>query len=591
MSDQTGAYNLYAAELMIEELVRCGVEQFCLSPGARCTPLTIAVADHPTAERRIFHDERAAAYHALGYARATGRAAVLICTSGTAAANYLPAVVEASMDMVPMILLTADRPPELRDCGANQAIDQQNLYGHYTRWYFDVPCPDKHVPPESILTMIDQAVHRAHSSPAGPVHLNCMFREPLLPNPHTDIALSDSPALATWRGRQRPFTIYEPRQTVLSDDQLKHASDIIDSAASGLLVVGRLSNDTERTAVERFARHLGWPVLPDILSGLRLGAECDAVIPYYDLLLQSVDAWKIAHPAVALHLGGRVVSKRLMTFLKAACFDEQLHVADHPYRHDWQHMVTRRLECSPVAFCEAVTPLVTTAGEFELKRQLRQASAQVGAIVQRTTEGGRDLSEPGIARLISQNIPEDAGLFVANSLSIRLMDSCADLTRKSVTQTPPVACNRGASGIDGTIATAAGYAVGLARPVTLLLGDLALLHDLNSLAIVRSLEYPMTIVLINNDGGGIFSLLPVAEREDIFEKYFATPHGLTFASSAKQFGLEYHTPTTPDEFVECYRRAVGSKRSALIEARTNREGTRDLYRKLLDEAAQTIPES
>ncbi len=591
MSDQTGVYNLYAGELMIEELVRCGVEQFCLSPGARCTPLTIAAADHPTAERGIFHDERAAAYHALGYARATGRAAALICTSGTAAANYLPAVVEASMDMVPMILLTADRPPELRDCGANQAIDQQNLYGQYTRWHFDVPCPEKNVPPESILTMIDQAVHRAHSSPAGPVHLNCMFREPLLPDTHTDSALSDSPALATWRGRQRAFTTYEPRQFALNDDQLKRASDIIDSAASGLLVVGRLSNDTERTAVERFAQRLGWPVLPDILSGLRLGTDTDNIIPYYDLLLQSVDQWKVARPAVALHLGGRVVSKRLMAFLKAARFDELLHVADHPYRHDWQHMVTHRLECSPVAFCEAVTPLVTTAGEFDLTKQLRQASVRVASIVQRTIEGGHDFSEPGIARVISQNIPDNTGLFVGNSLSIRLMDSFADFTKKSVTQTPLVACNRGASGIDGTIATAAGYAVGLARPVTLLLGDLALLHDLNSLAIVRSLEYPMTMVLINNDGGGIFSFLPVAERESIFEEYFATPHGLTFASSAEQFGLEYHTPTTPDEFVECYRRTVGSERPALIEVRTNREGTRDLYRKLLDETAQTIPES
>jgi len=591
MSDQTGAYNLYAGELMVEELVRCGVGQFCLSPGARCTPLTIAVADHPTAKRRIFHDERAAAYHALGYARATGRAAVLICTSGTAAANYLPAVVEASTDMVPMILLTADRPPELRDCGANQSIDQLNLYGHHTRWHFDVPCPDKNVPPESILTMIDQAVHRAHSSPAGPVHLNCMFREPLLPDPHTDIALSDTPALATWRDRQRPLTTYEQRQAVLSDDQLKRVSDIINSAASGLLVVGRLSNDTERTAVERFARRLGWPVLPDISSGLRLGADADNIIPYYDLLLQSVDAWKIARPAVALHLGGRLVSKRLMTFLKTASFDELLHVADHPYRHDWQHMVTHRLECSPATFCETVTPHVSTAPSHEFGSRLQDASDKIDSIVQRTTEGGRDLNEPGIARLISQNIPDDTGLFVGNSLPIRLMDSFADFTRKPVTQTPPVACNRGASGIDGTIAAAAGYAVGLKRPVTLLLGDLALLHDLNSLAIVRSLEYPMTIVLINNDGGGIFSLLPVAEREDIFEKYFATPHGLTFASSAKQFGLEYHAPTTPDEFVECYRRAVGSARPALIEVRTNREGTRDLYRKLLDEAAQTNPGS
>ena len=176
MSDQTGVYNLYAGELMIEELVRCGVEQFCLSPGARCTPLTIAVADHSTAERRIFHDERAAAYHALGYARATGRAAALICTSGTAAANYLPAVVEASMDMVPMILLTADRPPELIDTGANQTMRQEQFFGGFAAWYFDLPCPNVEIAPEFVLTTVDQAVYR---SIGGPVHINCRYREPL----------------------------------------------------------------------------------------------------------------------------------------------------------------------------------------------------------------------------------------------------------------------------------------------------------------------------------------------------------------------------------------------------------------------------
>jgi len=588
MSAQTGDSNLFVGKLMIEELFRCGVDYFCLSPGARCTPLTVAAARHPTARRRVFNDERAAAYHALGYARATGRAAALICTSGTAAANYLPAVVEASMDMLPMMMLTTDRPPELRDCGANQVIHQPGLYERYVRWQFDLPCPDDNIPPEFVLTTVDQAVHRAHSGPAGPVHLNCMFREPLVPDNGGDDNRPDNPELARWRSRRQPFTLYEPRQSMLTDDHLDQVSAIMNSAASGLLVVGRLAKDSERTAVARLAQHLGWPVLPDILSGLRLGADTDNVIPYCDLLLQSVKPWTIDRPAVVLHLGGRVVSKRLVTFLKAASFDEYIHVADHPFRHDWQHMVTHRMEGSPAQFCDAVAPLVSPAGESRLLKQLRSASERFRAVVQRTMEVGDTLSDAGIARAVAADTPASHGLFVANSLPIRILDSFADFKPQSATRTPLAACNRGASGIDGTIAAASGYAVGLARPVTLIIGDLAFLHDLNSLSIVRSIAHPLTIVLINNDGGGLFSLLPIADCRDVFEKYFATPHGLKFAASAEQFGIDYHAPKTSEEFATCYRQAVLAEHPTLIEVATHRETTRDLYHNLLTAARQIV---
>ncbi|MDH4034729.1 MAG: 2-succinyl-5-enolpyruvyl-6-hydroxy-3-cyclohexene-1-carboxylic-acid synthase, partial [candidate division Zixibacteria bacterium] len=546
--------------------------------------------ENPTVSKQLFHDERAAAFHALGYARAGGKPAALICTSGTAAANYLPAVVEASMDMVPMLLLTADRPPELRDCGANQAIKQIGIFGDYTRWQFDMPCPDESIPPEFVLTTIDQAVHRATDSPCGPVHLNCMFREPFLPLESADESISDNSAITGWRAQQQPITRYEQRRSALSGDQAAEVSDIIKTAASGLLIAGRLNDRSERLAVAALAQKLGWPLLPDISSGLRLGADCETVIPYYDLLLQSTDLWKIARPSVVVHLGGRVVSKRLSAFLKEAQFDEFLHVADHPHRQDWQHQVTRRYQCTPDSFCEALTPLVTCSSESGFQKHLRSVSKRVGKLVERIIDEDDAPAEPGLARLISQHLPPNSGLFLANSLSIRLMDSFADFAQYSISDAPLPGCNRGASGIDGTIASATGYAAGLDRPATLLIGDLAFLHDLNSLAIVGKLKHPLTIVLINNDGGGIFSMLPIAHKREVFEPYFAAPHGLNFAASAEQFGLSYRAPAKSEEFVQCYRDAINSTPSTLIEVKTDRNKTRELYTRILEATGKTVAE-
>jgi len=590
MPASTGERNLTVAGLMIEELVRCGADYFCLSPGSRCTPLTVAAARQRSARRTVLHDERAAGYQAVGYARATGQPAVLICTSGTAAANYLPAVVEASMDRLPMILLTADRPPELQDCGANQAIGQAGLYGRYVRRRFDLPCPDDNAPAEYFLTTVDQAAYAARRSPAGPVHINCMFREPFLPEIDAPDILAAFPGLSRWRDGSRPFTSYEEAQHAPDDDLLSLVSGIVKSADTGVLLVGRLGSNSERIAVERLARQLNWPVLADITSGLRLGADINTVVPHYDLLLQSVEPWALERPFVVLHLGGGIVSKRLMVFLKAARPDEYVHVAGHPFRDDWQHLVTQRLECHPVAFCDAVAPHVASAEPSKFAVQLCQAADTLGRSLDQKLADHDGLSEPTVARLIAENTPGSSGLFVANSLPVRLLDSFAGFKMRPLSETPLLACNRGASGIDGTVATASGYSVGLARPVTILIGDLALLHDLNSLSIVRTLPHPMTIVLINNDGGGIFSLLPVADRTDLFEPYFATPHGLTFETSARQFGLEYFAPGTPDDLVADYRQALKSARSSLIELTTSRRATRDLYSHLLEAASQAVAE-
>ena len=255
---------------MIEELVRNGVSSFCISPGSRSTPLAAAAARHPGARTVVHYDERGASFFALGQARGSGRPAVMICTSGTAVANCLPAVVEASMDMIPLIVLTADRPPELRDTGANQTIDQSQLFGNHVLWQADLPCPDDKLDPTYRLTTIDQAVYRAQNMPAGPVHLNCMFREPLEPLPSDDCRAVLSESIENWKAGSKPYTNYASPIVTPDTDTLKEYAGIINDASCGLLLVGSLHSEKDSQAVRLLSKHLGWPTLPDIRSGLRL---------------------------------------------------------------------------------------------------------------------------------------------------------------------------------------------------------------------------------------------------------------------------------------------------------------------------------
>ncbi|MGA1865063.1 MAG: 2-succinyl-5-enolpyruvyl-6-hydroxy-3-cyclohexene-1-carboxylic-acid synthase, partial [bacterium] len=262
--------NILWSSLIVEELVRNKVTCFCISPGSRSASLTVSAARNVKAKPTVFYDERGAAFYALGYAKATGNPAALICTSGTAVANYYPAIIEASMDRIPLIVLTADRPPELLETGANQAIRQPDIYGEYVRWQFNLPCPDDEIPPSMVLTTIDQLVYKARRSPAGPVHLNCMFREPLAP-----VSKKINPGyqkkILSWQGSDTPFTTLSKPALTPDKETINRMVEIISSARRGLLVAGRLNTKEEIEAVKRLSVRLKWPVYPDIASGLRIG--------------------------------------------------------------------------------------------------------------------------------------------------------------------------------------------------------------------------------------------------------------------------------------------------------------------------------
>ena len=570
--------NILWGSLLVEELVRNGINYFCLSPGSRSTPLAVAVARHPKAGSIVIYDERAAAFHALGYSRATGKPAVLICTSGTAAANYFPAIVEASLDLIPMIVLSADRPPEKIDTGANQTIRQSKIYGDYVRWFFDLPCPCPEIPPQMVLTTINHALYKSLAQPAGPVHLNCQFREPLVPV-KKKIPTDYLRALDPWLPRSDPYTRYS-HSTMLPAEQIQdNLLKMIRKTRKGLLVIGRLHTDEEKQAVRTFSRKLGWPVFTDILSGQRLGNGSEDLLPYFDLMLLADRLHQKFQPDTILHLGDQPASKRYLQFVDNNPPRNYISLVPHSFRSDPTHRVTWRVETNLAEFCKKFSSAVSPVIDRKWSGFLNKCSHSIGRFLDTQLKKNGQLNEPAIARLISQLIPKEHSLFLASSLPIREVDMFADPHGHPVS----ISANRGVSGIDGTIASALGYACGRKKPLTLLIGDLAFLHDLNSLSLIAAQKIPITVVLVNNQGGGIFSFLPIADFREVFEPFFGTPHNFSFAATARQFGLAYRLPGDIREFETFYRQAVRSRKSSLIEVQTVRQENVDFHSRLFDQ--------
>ncbi len=584
MSEATGTprLNRLWAGLLVEELVRCGVDFFCVAPGSRSTPLVAAIAENPRARSRIHYDERGTSFAALGYARATGKPAAWVTTSGTAVANGRPAVAEAATDNVPMLLLTADRPPELRQTGANQTIVQPGIFGEYVRWSFDMPAPDAAIDPAMVLTTADQAVHRTLRAPRGPVHLNLMFREPFLSEPGLETEDELPAHLAGWRESEGPYTRYAATKPAMDEAEAGRLWSDLRRVERGIVVAGRLTSREQGEAALGLAEALGWPLLPDIGSQVRLGARSENLAAHYDLLLGSERFAEAHMPEAALHLGGPSVSKRLQQFLSRR--HPRLHavVREDPSRLDPNHRTTHRIEADVVDFCASLTASERRTSPSSWTASWRDASEKAGGYLERRFSESGELTEPIVARLVSRHIPDGHGLVVASSMPIRDMDAFAASDGAAI----PVAANRGASGIDGTVATAAGFAHGLQSPVTLLIGDLALLHDLNSLAMLRDL--PAVIVVLNNNGGGIFEFLPVSQHKEFFEPYFGTPQDVSFEHAAAMFGLAYAHPHTVAEFTESHEAALARNTPTLIEVQTDRGENTELHRNILREVSGAV---
>ncbi len=555
--------------VVLEELHRLGVREVLLAPGSRSTPLVRAAARHDGLFVTIRVDERGMAFHALGIAKGSGRPVAVITTSGTAVANLLPAVVEASMDDIPLILLTADRPPELHGVGANQSIPQESIFQPFLRHQVTLPAQDPRPDLAAILSTVDKAHTLATGRRPGPVQINCQFREPLAPD-EADYDRTCLEDVAAWQQGQRPF---EGRHT--DDATLQDIGDLaatLRGATRGLLVLGTARTVATRRLLRTLTGRLGWPTHADLRSGLRFGHE--GIQAHLDHGLAGYE------PDVILQVGGRVISKRLQVTLQAMTPKHYVLLDPTIGRPDATMAVTEHRR-EPVA--AVLAALLDHLPDTSPPAPVAEADARAERALTRALDEGPSLSEAYVARQITRTLPADEGLFCSNSLPVRLVQDHGVVRNTALR----VTANRGASGIDGIVSSAIGFAEGIERPTTLLIGDLALLHDLNGLGCLSWARQPLTIVLLNNGGGGIFSLLPVAKHEELLRPYLETPHGLTFEAGARQFGLRHFDATTKDEFVDAWNTARAFGESAMIEVHTQIPETAQTLRDLDELLART----
>ena len=573
------------------ELARSGVRTVCISPGSRSTPLTVGCAEHDDLETVSALDERSAAYFALGRARRTGEVTPLISTSGTAAANYHPAVIEASQGRVPLLLLTADRPPELRDSGANQTVDQEKLFGDAVRWYKDLPEPaSRERVLRSLRTDIGRAVGAAGGAggppsrpPAGPVHLNVPFRKPLEPTRvEGDVPADLSRLAAMGRGEDTPFVSRTVGHPQLDDQDLRKLAEEV-AVDRGLIVAGPADPPgLTADSVAAFSHATGFPILADPLSGLRFGGHTRAapVIGGYDSYVNTAVTESWPDPEVVVRLGASPTSKPLRNYL-AGTDSRQLVVDPAGAWREAEFTATDLVVADPDRLCGHLSQIVRSGGSADWRNRWVGADSAHAAV---TDDHADALFEGGILADVISGLPDPATLVVSNSMPVRDLDRFGTADTKSITTVG----NRGASGIDGIVSTALGAAHGTTDDVTLVIGDLAYYHDMNGLAAIRRADVDATIVLLNNDGGGIFHMLPIESFEPPFTSQFKTPHGIEFEPTGELYGFDYQRVDSRESFREAYAEAVSADGSQVIEVETDAEASHELREELQAEMVDRL---
>src|SRR5580692_8911713 len=626
MTPTTDTYSLLRA--FVDELARCGMRAACTSPGSRCAPLVLSLAREPRLRCFSHVDERCAGFFALGLAKASGLPVAVACTSGTACAELLPAVIEAHEARVPLLLLTADRPAELRENGAGQAIDQLKLFGGAAKWFFEVGVHDAGVEQlRWMRTLACRAYWTALEGRPGAVHLNFPLREPLV--------IEEQPPLEqSGRADGRPYVARMP--SALSPATADAArvgdtllSELVLRTHRGVVVAGRDERQTGLgAAAAAFAAAAGWPLLADPLSGARRG---DAAIAHYDALLRDDAFVTSLVPDLILRVGDLPVSKPLRTWLAGLADVRQVALDPERAWQDPASVVSDSLALDPTAALNqladarklpsAPTPLAkltlaaSDADQAPASTEEdwlaswrsadeRAAEAILGAL------GAEPLSEPAVAAELGVLLAEQATLFVASSMPVRDIE-----TFWPVRPDPPrVLCNRGANGIDGTVSSAFGASAAGSGPVVLLIGDVALAYDIGGLLAATRLALKLTIVLLDNNGGGIFDFLPVAATpmartagsevsvvepgedspaapgdEDIYTRHIATPTGLDFAAAAGLYGLEHQQVATAVELRAALEHALSRDAgSTIIQVRTDRAQNVELHRHIWRAVSRAI---
>ena len=581
---------------IVDELVRSGVRDVVICPGSRSTPMALALRSEPRLHCWVHIDERAGAFFALGAAKASRRPTAILVTSGTAAAELAPALVEAHEGRVPLLALTADRPAELRDRGAPQAIDQDHLYGRFAKWYAELPVPDDGALAEShVRGIVRRAVATAATAPAGPVHLNLPYREPLVPSGDLgalDVAGGGPDTGAVDGGGARTLA----GRRVLDDEALADLGRRIAGARRGVIVCGPMDVPGFGAAVAGLAAATDYPVIADALANVRFGPhDRSRIIARADALFR-VAAFAEAHePDLILRFGGTPTSKALLGWL-AATRATQLVVDDGGWNEPTGRLVTMvqaepaRLAMDLAGHLERQGPASRPGG---VDSWLASWQAAEAAAIEASAAWLAELTEPFEGQAFAELgtvLPDDALVLAGNSMPVRDMEAFLG------TGPAAIRClgNRGANGIDGLVSTALGAAAAAGQPVVAVVGDVSFLHDLNALVAATRLGLSVTVILINNDGGGIFSFLPQAASVDPgvglpqhFEELFGTPHGLDFGPLVQALGARHQRIPT-SEVAEAVRALLVQPGVRVLEVRTDRVRNVELHRSVQAAVAAAV---
>ena len=566
---------------MVEELARCGVRTAALAPGSRSTPLALALWRQPAIEVAIIVDERSAGFFALGAAQASGRPTAVLCTSGTAAANLHPAVCEADEAGVPLIVLTADRPPELRAIGAGQTIDQLKLYGSAVRWFCEVGTHDAD---DAGLLHYRSVACRAYAAARGdprpgPVHLNLAWRDPLGPEPRAGDVTATSELALEGRG-ERPLTAVTIGPRVADDALLDEIAERIAASPRGLIVAGRQLDPALAEPVAELARRSGYPILAEPTSQLRLGRhDRDLVVWTYDAIARSHPA--ALDPDLVVRFGDTPTSKAMRAWLASLPNLRQL-VLDPA--SGWNEP-SRQAETIVRADGRTVAGgLAQRLGERDggdWAAAWMDANARAAAVIDEALAELDQPTEPGVHATLGRLYRDGELVYTASSMPIR--DSEAFVAPGNVDVR--FLCNRGANGIDGLVSSGIGAATATGRPTWIVTGDLGLYHDMNGLAALREAGSPVRIVVVNNDGGGIFEFLPQADQveRDEFEAILGTPLGIDPARAAELHGLPHVRIADLTELA-----SATELDTAIIEIPVDRRSNVDVHRRIADLVAEAL---
>ncbi|CAG9622399.1 2-succinyl-5-enolpyruvyl-6-hydroxy-3-cyclohexene-1-carboxylic-acid synthase [Sutcliffiella rhizosphaerae] len=569
----------YYLAAFVDELVKSGMREAVISPGSRSTPIALLMAEHPELHVSILVDERSAAFYALGLAKTTNKPVAILCTSGTAATNYYPAIVEAYQSRIPLIVLTADRPHELRDVGAPQAIDQLKMYGDYVKWFVEMSLPeDTGSMIRYARTMSARALGTALSAPRGPVHMNFPIREPLIPNLEANDLWTKYKELVDNR-----LEVNSGEYTI-SEERADYFARLLNVRQRGIIVCGEVSSSQREafiTSITELSDVLGYPIFADPLSGLRTGRHSKTTImDGYDAFLRPDLVKEKLMPEVIIRFGAMPVSKFLTQYISKSSSAIHIVVDGDGGWRDPTLQANYMIHADETYFCNKLLSKLQPRSTSTWLDGINKINERTKSILQEQEE---TLFEGKIIRELQELLPDSSALFVGNSMPIRDVDTFLFKNEKKVT----VLANRGANGIDGVVSTALA-ASNTYEPLVLVIGDLSFYHDMNGLLAAKLLKLNATIVLVNNNGGGIFSFLPQSKVEQHFEQLFGTPTGLDFKHTAALYDADYCVVSNWSEFQKNTTKAIQQPGLNIIEVPTNRVENEEIHRRLWNKVSQEM---